>query len=165
MWRVFSKLRFVVYLVVVVVAAMHFGGARDGTSRAGAQGDRSPYKRFYGMTAQRGKAWAEVANGRIHSLNLDVHLRCARGISATSRLLFADRGPHGLRRHGNRFKSSWTKDGLTARVKGRLVNRGGPLVQGKISVSGRFANAACRSGTVRWSASPAPLVKLSPGHE
>ncbi|MEA2375150.1 MAG: hypothetical protein QOD53_1613 [Thermoleophilaceae bacterium] len=159
MWKVVSKLRYAVYAVAIVAAAVHFGGSATGTTNS-AKAEKSPYVRFYGMTAQRGKAWAEVSGHRVHSLNLDVRLRCRSGITATSHMIFVDRGPHGLRIHRDSFKTAWAKDGLTARVRGGLDVRQ-RVVHGTVSVSGRFAGSACRSGTVRFGASSAPLVRLA----
>ena len=162
MWRSVAKLRYVAYLVVIVAAAVQFGGSAAGTgARNEARARKGPYVRFFGMTAQRRRAWAEVTHKHVHSISIDVGLRCASGTSATSHLMFVDRGPHGLRFHGRRFKTSWTAGGLTARVDGGLDNRGGLLVHGTVSVSGRFGGSACRSGILRWAASSAPLVKLS----
>jgi hypothetical protein len=159
MWRLVAKLRYVAYLVAVVAAAIHFGGSATGTTKS-AGSEKSPYVRFFGMTAQRGKAWAEVTHGHVHTVNLDVRLRCKSGIYATSHMIFVDRGPHGLRFHGSSFKTAWTKDGLTARVRGGIATRD-RVVHGTVSVTGRFAGSTCRSGIVRWGASSAPLVKLS----
>jgi hypothetical protein len=162
MWRLVAKLRYAAYLVAVVAAALHFGGSASGTSGKGgaAQSAKSPYVRFFGMTAQRGKAWAEVRHGHVHTVNLDVRLRCQSGIYATSHMIFVDRGPHGLRFHGSNFKTAWTKDGLTARVRGGIATRD-RVVHGTVSVSGRFGGSTCSSGVVRFGASSAPLVKLS----
>lgn len=161
MWRVLSKLRYAAYLALIVGAAIHFAGP-DSDSAKGSKEQRTPYVRYFGMTAQRGKAWAEVSGSRVHSVNLDVHLRCTRGPGALSHMIFVDRGPHGLRVHGTSFKTAWTKDGLTARVRGG-INRAQRVVHGTVSVKGRFAGSSCRSGQVRFGASSAPLVRLKPG--
>ena len=159
MWRVVSKLRYAVYAVAIVAAAVHFGGSAKGKTEP-AKGEKSPYVRFYGMTAQRGKAWAEVTGNRVHSVNIDVRLRCRSGITATSHMIFVDRGPHGLRIHRDSFKTAWTKDGLTARVSGG-VDVPKRVVHGTLSVSGRSPGSTCRSGPVRFGASSAPLVRLA----
>lgn len=158
MWRVVSKLRYAAYLALIVGAAIHFAGPDKGDAD-GAKDEKTPYARFFGVTAQRGKAWAEVSGGRVHSVNLDVRLRCKSGITATSHMIFVDRGPHGLRIHGSSFKTAWTKDGLTARVKGGVDTRQ-RVVHGTVSVSGRFADSSCRSGLVRFGASSAPLIRI-----